>query len=228
METDIRLDNIESEMKAIKEGLLKTLLDLKESLSGGAEITATQGEVVVNIPVINVPPAPEAAPVVVAKPPPELPTQPAQSPAAVECETPPQATSIQPEPRENQELIVSRESSPVLPGTVSLARVKALTEWADNTCAELGLERTLSLLEIAVIMGYMPADLKSTVEKCLPDSGPAKVYTRSLVRAQLKALKDLAPLLDKKREADFVMLQIAAQVLFSYSWPNPEIAPAEN
>jgi hypothetical protein len=120
------------------------------------------------------------------------------------------------------------EAIPSALDAVSFTRLRGLTDWAAATSAELGRDRTLRLLEISEMMGYISTPLKSLVEKCLPATGPASVYTQSMARAQLRALKNLAPLLDRKRTADFLMLHIAAQLLFSCSLPDPDTAPADN
>jgi hypothetical protein len=229
METDTRLDNIETEMKAIKDDLLKTLVNLKESIFADVVLSEVESDAAANTQVLVVPARQEEARAEsVPTPCQESLSRPAQATASKDNENRvSQKESISPG---RERPVLEREDYDVarLEETVSISKVKDLTVWALNSCAELGSERTISILEISALMGYMSEALRSAVEKCIPRTGPAHVFSKSMVRAQLKALKDLAPLLDKKRSTDFIILQIATQVLFSCSWPDPGIAPAEN
>jgi len=230
METDIRIGNIEAEMKQIKDDLLKALVELKEGLFADTFAAPHPADITGRAPDVTVTSSRDTAPADMSPPSsPEGLDQGSEFAASEEnegdipaCLNTPDRCDGQGDGETDRHLTDSQEN------TVSLAKIRDFANWAVATSAELGYERTLTLLEISAMMGYMPDALKSAIEKCVPRSGPGTVYTRNMAGYQMKALKTLGSLLEKKRATDIVMLQIAAQVLSSYSWPDPDGAPVEN
>ena len=100
--------------------------------------------------------------------------------------------------------------------SVALDTLTGLIKWVEETSAQLGPERTQTILDISEMMGHIPAQLKLTLEKFIPPdvSGPA-VEEKVPTRTYLSALKELAKLLGKDNAADFVVLQLVSNGLDS-------------
>jgi hypothetical protein len=104
------------------------------------------------------------------------------------------------------------EEPALLKESLSLTCLAGLVSWAESTTSKLGVERTQIILDVSEMMGQLPAELKTILEKMISRDGaknPEKVYARDY----LNALKELARLLGSKNTADFVALHIVSHGL---------------
>lgn len=95
-------------------------------------------------------------------------------------------------------------------GKVHLATIHGLAQWVAETTKRLGCERTKAILDISEVMGYVPLELKSILDKFInhsPDDYTGKATTRDY----LASLIELNSLLGKVNKSEAVLLSILCQ-----------------
>jgi hypothetical protein len=98
---------------------------------------------------------------------------------------------------------------------ISLKTLAGLADWVVTNTKELGSEKTQTILDISEMMGHIPPELKQTLEKMIMPETGASVDEKISARVYLRALKNLAILLEKEDASDFVVFHIVSQGLNS-------------
>jgi hypothetical protein len=201
MDVDTRIDSLENELAVFKQGLLVTLRDLEKSICTPIRPNSGNNEPPDKPMCMDVEPR-------ICDPGRTLPISKIQK--------------IDTKSMNNEEAAQAPViETPARTGTmVPLSTLTKLVEWAETTSSELGAERTTVFLDIAEMLGYVPAGIKTAIEKIIPVGGLQELVSPYSVRKQLNALKELAGLLEKRRTYDFIMLQIIAQGMPCFSWPD--------
>jgi hypothetical protein len=96
-------------------------------------------------------------------------------------------------------------------GQINLAELSKLADWVIATTGQLGPEKTQTILDISEMMGYMPMELKQSLEKMIPRHNIEMPEEKITTRVYVKALNNLAVLLEKEDASEFVMLQMVSQ-----------------
>jgi hypothetical protein len=96
-------------------------------------------------------------------------------------------------------------------GQINLAELSKLADWVVATTGQLGPEKTQTILDISEMMGYMPMELKQSLEKMIPRHNIDMPEEKITTRVYVKALNNLAMLLEKEDASEFVMLQMVSQ-----------------